>query len=166
MIKNILIVILFILLVVAGFFIVRERRVETETEGAERESEGLENVIEEEEEETPQVENPEETDARTLLVGTWRSLDDPQSTLVFHSNGEITDSYGGGVLNETGSYQLFEEGAHLRLDTPIRPEGMVLRQTFGDEEYYYEIIELSAESLELGYLTRGGLTLRYERLLR
>lgn len=98
------------------------------------------------------------------IYGTWRSLDDAQSVITFHPDGSITDNYGGGALIETGSYQLFEGANNLPLDFPELKTGLYVRQSFGGEDYYYEIAELDEEYLELIFVSGRGNVLRYERI--
>lgn len=163
MVKNIIIGILVVLLCAAGALIVLDWRgaeVRTSEEGPQVEAGDEEPRVEEsevaeaEDEEAPQV----------RLVGVWQSVDDPQSVITFEANGEVTDTYGGGVLVETGTYQLFESRSALPEDLGVTSEGPFLRQTFGEEDYYYEVSELSESVLELIHLSGRGNVLRYERL--
>ncbi|MEX0909661.1 MAG: hypothetical protein WDZ75_00020 [Candidatus Paceibacterota bacterium] len=165
MVKNAIIGLLLTLLVVALFLIVQDIRgneVSVQEQSVHREVEDREEGSSENETGAIQEDASEET--ATLLIGVWQSLDDPQSTLIFHRNGEITDSYGGGVVEEKGNYQLFSSSANFEIAAVQNPNSMILRQSFGTEEYYYEIIEISEDLLEIVFLTGDGSVLRYERL--
>lgn len=128
------------------------------------ESEDLNSEIEN----PPQAEPLNAQSGQGLIVGSWQSLDDPQSVLHFQSNGEMQDIYSGGAVNELGTYQVFDSGNSLpteitELGENIDSAGVYLRQSFGPEDYYYLIDALDLNSLSLFYLPRGNI-LEYRRI--
>jgi len=98
------------------------------------------------------------------IVGAWQSKDDPQSEITFTKDGEVVDIYGGGVIHETGNYQIFKSPSDLPEGVRAVADGPFLRETFGSDEYYYEIDELSDSSLVLIFISGKGNTLRYVRV--
>jgi hypothetical protein len=160
--KNVVIGLLLTLLVVVGFIIVRDERNSPAREDVSG-GEPRVKITEEEVVETFQSEGFDENDFNSLLFGVWQSVDDSQNTIAFYANGEMTDSYGGGAINEMGTYQLFRNSTNLLIDGIQNQQSMVLRQTFGTEEYYYEVETLSEDLLELIFV-RDGSVVRYERM--
>lgn len=163
MIKNVLIGLLLVLLS-AGLVLLymKNSRLEPAPQHDTDESASLEGR--EDDEGHPNHEEGHTEQGSSEIYGTWRSLDDAQSVITFHPDGSVTDIYGGGALVETGSYQLFEGVDNLPLDFPELATGLYLRQSFGGEDYYYEITELDKGYLELIFVSGRGNILRYERV--
>ncbi len=81
----------------------------------------------------------------SLLIGEWRSLDDPESVIEFAGSKKI-DYYAGEKMSE-GDYSLDKT-----------------RLTVTDDGVFeYEITELSSQFLTMTYLPRGN-TLKYEKV--
>ncbi len=83
------------------------------------------------------------------LQGTWISTDDPKYETTF-DDGIMTDTYDGAKVSE-GEFTIEHsgEGPHLVVE--------------GTERFVYAILELSAEELELMFLSRGNI-LRFVRI--
>lgn len=165
MAKNALIGFLLFLLLIAGALIVREHRsekgdvleavedVETAQNSLDREDESLINL-----KVTPQGEN------QVRIVGQWQKSDDSLSTLTFEADGVIIDTYGGGAISETGTYDYVSSESDLPEGAPYDPDSTYLRQTFGNQSYYYEIVLLDSRTLELLFLSEPSRTVKYTRV--
>lgn len=167
MIKNIVIGFLSILLITAGIFILNDRRQNRQNARELSNSVMTENTDSENTKDTPKPETTAQTKKKTpqeLIVGGWQSTDDSQSIITFESNGEVTDVYGGGVVHEAGTYQIFENQESLpRNLLPVQGD-LFLRESFGKEDYYYTISELNSGILRLLYISGNGSILNYRRL--
>lgn len=171
--KNAPIIILSALLLLSLGFIVWQNflQKDTQIDTENRQEESVKNGdLKEEEKKYDEKTLPSQGDVRELIVGSWQSLDDEQSVVVFQSNGEIQDIYAGGAVNEFGTYQIFDSAnslppTEMERALSVNDTGPYLRQTFGDQDYYYVILELDSEDLSLSYLARGN-TLKYRRVDR
>lgn len=82
-----------------------------------------------------------------LIVGSWQSVDDEKSVVIYRTDGTFSDIYADEELN-IGTWSI----ASSTLQTNI-----------GDEEFTYSILDIGDEELVLSYLPRGN-TLRFIRL--
>ena len=166
MIKNVFIAFLVLLLVIAGIFVARD--LSGEMEVADENIEGARDVLgkelEKEEEANTEFEVGLLRENEMSIVGRWQKNDDSQSILMFQSDGTLIDSYGGGVVYEVGTYSLFDTANDLPQGVEHRSGTIFLRQTFGDETYYYELYLVDDNSLELLPLSGDTRTLKYLRL--
>jgi len=163
MVKNLLIGFLVVLLIVAGIFIVRDLvREDAEMTESVEEAE----VIENRETETPAA-NTEETlqpEEEAQIIGHWQKDDDPQNTLTFQADGALIDSYGGGAIYETGTYNFVDSTNDLPPDAQYDAKATYLRQAFGNQSYYYKVLVLDRDSLEFLPLSGETRILKYIRV--
>lgn len=159
--KNILIGFLALLLLIAGGFIIRD--IQKGNIEKERDTEEVEEEQNTEGKVLPRVEVNQSTEERVSIVGQWHNNDDPQSTLTFQADGSFVDIYGGGAIREVGTYDSVDSVHDLPSGTEYDPEATFLRQTFGNESYYYEVLVLDSTSLELLPLSGGTRVLEYTR---
>src|SRR5680860_1568219 len=112
--KNTTITVLALLLVIAVGIIVRQNR-SVDEPSTDTELETLTEDVDSPAEESSLGAADNEEIALTVgaaelaIVGTWRSDEDEQSVITFEQNGTFRDVYGGGVVNEVGTYQLLSD---------------------------------------------------------
>ncbi|MEX0933403.1 MAG: hypothetical protein WDZ74_01485 [Candidatus Paceibacterota bacterium] len=162
MAKNTLIGFLVLLLVIAGVFIIRNQG--NENGDVPEELEDTETPQNTEGEPRADFEADASPETRASIVGLWEKSDDSQSTLTFHSDGTLVDTYGGGAIYETGTYDFVTSADDLPRNVQYDPEAIYLRQTFGNQSYYYEVRTLNESLLELRLLSEGGGVLNYTRI--
>jgi len=108
------------------------------------------------------AEAPDAEATRANIVGTWQSNEDEKSVRVFKADGTVEDHYDGEVLS-SGSWEVFTDPA-VDPNVPVIEGATYLKITDNTEVFHYTVAELSAESLALIYLNRGG-TLTYSRVV-
>jgi len=94
------------------------------------------------------------------IVGEWQSTDDEKSVRIFKADGTISEVYDGEELSG-GTWSIFTEVGTEPV--PAIPGATYLKIVDGDEAYYFSVAEVSAQSLALIYLDRGGV-LTYTRV--
>ena len=100
-----------------------------------------------------------------LIAGTWRSIDDEKSTITVTADGKWTDAYGDGVQPETFPWRALT-GADANVvakGEQFTPEHTYLEVKRSEATYYYELDDLSPDSLAMFYVGRGN-RLAYTRV--
>ncbi|PIT91457.1 hypothetical protein COU17_00505 [Candidatus Kaiserbacteria bacterium CG10_big_fil_rev_8_21_14_0_10_49_17] len=95
------------------------------------------------------------------LVGAWQSTDDEKSVRIFNADGTLSEVYDGEEISG-GSWNVFTEVGNEPV--PAIPGAIYLKIVDGEEAYYFSIAEVTAGSLALIYLDRGGV-LTYTRVV-
>tara|TARA_B100000745_G_C20143233_1_gene392072 strand:+ start:123 stop:545 length:423 start_codon:yes stop_codon:yes gene_type:complete len=95
-------------------------------------------------------------DVAAQMVGTWQSIDDDKSVVIFNENGTTIDIYDGEELGE-GSWELSQNEAY-------EDSGLRLRIMVNGEEYNYVVWNINENELTINYLERGN-TLNYKRVV-
>ena len=106
--------------------------------------------------EPPSQLNVESSEA--LLIGTWQSIDDDKSVVVFAEGGIVTDIYDGQEMS-SGSWELSMESVSGESGEDV----LLLTEVIDAEVYNYSVWEVSLTNLTLNYRARGN-TLTYERI--
>ena len=97
-------------------------------------------------------------DVKTSLLGLWQSRGDVQFTREFTANGAIIDTYGGPEHAEvSGTWEVFTaEDTSFTAPFPLQSGDTYIRVVIDGGGYHYRVDSVSATSLELVYMDRGG----------
>lgn len=93
-----------------------------------------------------------------LIAGTWRSIDDDKASIIVTADGKWTDLYGDGVQAETFPWRALT-GADANVAAPdeqFTPDHTYLEIKRSEATYYYELDDLSPDSLAMFYVGRGN----------
>ncbi|MBU1046246.1 hypothetical protein KKH36_00500 [Patescibacteria group bacterium] len=93
------------------------------------------------------------------MRGPWKSLDDEKSVIEFSDKYKI-DFYDGAAMSE-GPIMLYDEYPITR-ETLESENGKYMLYVSGGEQFFYQIVKLDENNLEMIYLDRGN-TLKYTR---
>jgi len=91
------------------------------------------------------------------ILGRWQNIADTESVKVFDQDGTTEDVYANDTIR-TGTWEIVDVISGIGES----PTGAFLRTVVEDEEFFYTIVSLSEEELELTYLARGN-TLKFTR---
>ncbi len=103
---------------------------------------------------------------QSLLVGEWRSVDDPRAQVEIRADGTWIDSYAGTPSATTTSHWTLFSGAHPPKDVTdqtLDAKSTYLEVSDKDGPLVYGLDRVDAKRLELTYLARGN-TLSYARV--
>lgn len=102
---------------------------------------------------------------RANLIGSWRSVDDPNFEREFKSSGIAEDRYTGEErATVTGSWTIVDRNHEVPSAVrTARENDTILRIAFPEEVLFFIVVDATKDSLDLSYIGGGG-QMRFTRI--